>query len=209
MPTFYKIDEVKSQWNRNLLPIDFLNTNTYPWTAVLNPGTTGSITAESQSDIKYAEKGIRIQCPEGHDLNDAYFAPTDENHYSFTVPKNGVYIFSFAALLNHPSSIPVEINGSMSILETITNISIPTLYVMPFKIGNNTEPEFSFQFRKWEMFFVRVVLQKGKTYKMEWNIYQEDGSPFGFYDLILDLFKLELVTDKKWEIPSYYTKPGE
>lgn len=31
MPTFYKIDEVKSQWNRNLLPIDFLNTNTHPY----------------------------------------------------------------------------------------------------------------------------------------------------------------------------------
>ena len=27
--------------------------------------------------------------------------------------------------------------------------------------------------------------------------------------LPIDLFKLELVTDKKWEIPSYYTKPGE
>lgn len=206
MAQFQKIIDVKAQYNKNLLPIDFLNTNTHLWTASL---AGGSITAECQDEIYYAEKGIRVQAS-GTDLNDSYFAPTDPNHYSFTVPKSGDHIFQFAVYSNCPSNSPVEIDGWLNILEMGTpNISPPLLQGLEFKIGNNSEPEFSFNYRRWEHFFIPITLEQGKTYIMEWNIHQDTSTVFNWYDLTFDMFKLESMIGKTFSIPTIYTKPGQ
>ena len=129
MPQFEKITDVKAQYNENLLPIDFLNDNNHPWTATLAGGT---ITAGPQTDIYYAKKGIRIQAS-GTDLNDSFFALADQNHYSFTVPKSGDYIFQFAAYSNCPNNSPVEINGWLNIIE----VAKSKLYKRTKKFASN------------------------------------------------------------------------
>ena len=207
MPQFEKITDVKAQYNENLLPIDFLNDNNHPWTATLAGGT---ITAGPQTDIYYAKKGIRIQAS-GTDLNDSFFALADQNHYSFTVPKSGDYIFQFAAYSNCPNNSPVEINGWLNIIEVAipTNVTPPLLQNLEFKIGNNSEPEFSFNYRKFEHFFIPITLEEGKTYFMEWNIGKDVSAVFDWFDLTLDLFKLESMIGKTFNIPTTYTKPGQ
>lgn len=208
MPNFQKIDEVKAQYNKNLFPADFLNNNTHAWTANLTPGgALQTITVESQTEIKYAEEGIRILCT-GASESDSFFAPTNPTHYAFSVEKEGRYIFSFAAFSNHEDTYPVEIEGSLNIYEVVSGISPPNLYDLQFQIGNNTTPEFSFQYKKWEIFFIELELEATIEYRMEWNIFQNPSSSFNIYDLTLDLFKLEYMDDKKWQVPSYYTKPG-
>ncbi len=206
MPQFQKITDVKAQYNKNVLPLDFLNENTHAWTAFLSGGT---ITAVCQDEIFYRKKGIRIQAS-GTDGNDSFFALADQNHYSFTVPQNGEYIFQFAAYSNCPSNSPVEINGWLDIKElTVPVFSPPLLQGLEFKIGNNSEPEFSFNYRKWEHFFIRVALEQGKTYFMEWNINQDVSAIYDWLDLTLDMFKLELMNGKTFDIPTIYTKPLE
>jgi len=205
MPQFQKIDERYCQYNKNVFPIDFLNDNNILWGAVLAGGT---ITAELQTDIYYNKKGLRIQCTEGAGANDAYFATVDENDYSFQVPRSGDYIFSFVVYNNSPNNQPTEIEGWLDVTEIDPYLSPIPLQGLTFKIGNNTEPEFSFSYRKFETFFIKMTLEEMKTYKFEWNINQV-VSGFDTYDLTFDLFKLEYVGDKKQETPSFYTKPGE
>ena len=207
MPQFQKITEVKAQYNENLLPIDFLNDNNHSWTASLAGGT---ITAGPQTDIYYVKKAIRIQAS-GTDQNDSFFALSDQNHYSFSVPQSGDYIFQFAAYSNCPNNSPVEINGWLNVIEMAVpfNVSPPLLQGLEFKIGNNTEPEFSFNYRKFEHFFIPMTLEAGKTYFFEWNINQNTSTNFDWYDLILDMFKLESMIGKTFAIPTIYTKPGQ
>ena len=44
---------------------------------------------------------------------------------------------------------------------------------------------------------------------MEWNIGQDVSANFDWFDLTLDLFKLESMIGKTFNIPTTYTKPGE
>ena len=204
MPTFQKIDELYCQYNKNVLPADFLNDNTHAWSSSLSPCISGTITAEAQTEIKYLNKGIRVITDNFND-NDIEFSPTNPLHYSFSPEVSGVNIFSFA--VNSNSMSPVEVNGFLKLYE------YPSLFSpfgqFQFAIGNNTEPEFSFRYRRWEVFFIRVTLDANKTYIMNWGILQNIASPFPGFDLSFDLFKLEYVGDKRQDKPSFYTKPGE
>lgn len=205
MPIFQKIDQRYCQYNKNVLTADFLNTNSYAWNASLSPGTFGTISAELQTEIKYLNKGLRVITDNFND-NDIEFAPANLTHYSFSPEVSGEHIFSFVVYSNATTQ-PVEVNGFLNLYE------YPSLFSpfdpFTFAIGNNTEPEFSFQYRKFETFFMRVILDSSKTYIMNWAILQDIASPFPGFDLTFDLFKLEYIADKRQETPSFYTKPGE
>ena len=54
-----------------------------------------------------------------------------------------------------------------------------------------------------------MTLEAGKTYFFEWNINQNTSTNFDWYDLILDMFKLESMIGKTFAIPTIYTKPGQ
>ena len=204
MSTFQKIDDRHCQYNKNVLPVDFLNTNTHAWTSELSPGTFGTITAELQTEIKYLNKGLRVIVDNFVD-NNVQFSLLNPTHYSFSPEVNGDHIFSFVVYSNSMS--PVEVRGFLNLYE------YPSLFSpfapFEFAIGNNTSPEFSFQYRKFETFFVKMTLDASKTYIMDWGILQEIASPFPGFDLTFDLFKLEYVGDKRQDTPSFYTKPGE
>lgn len=206
MAVFQKIDELYCQYNKNVLPVDFLNDNAHVWTASLSPGTFGTITAELQTEVKYLNKGLRI-ITDGLTDNDIHFVPANPVNYSFSPEVSGKHFFSFVANLNSSPGYFVELIGNIKVYE------YPSLFNpfddLEFAIGANTVPEFSFQYEKWEVFFVEMELDSTKTYILDWNILQGTNGAHPNFDVTFDLFQLEYVGDKRQDKPSFYTKPGE
>lgn len=193
------IQQVHTEYNENVLSDNYKNVNGVPWTAT---NLTGATMVESE-DYTYEEgRSLHLNIL-GYDVDETEFAPTTVDDFYFEVPKTGTYIFSFRVL--SPAIAPYfpEFVGRFFLNEML-GTSIP----LEFKIGNNTIPEFTFEYRRWQTFYAEVTLVQGETYTLSGEIDKEPTWFAGPVDLYFAGFKLEYTSDKIYNIPTYYTKPS-
>lgn len=190
----------KLEYNENHLSENFLfDNNDAPWTSDV-PGAV----VEFSTDYRYVNnKSLRV-FHTSYNVDDITFKPTTASQYTFTVPKTGRYTFSYEVVSKNSGGWFPEVEG---ICRLILNGNPLTTIDLDFKIGNNTEPEFTFNYRKWQTFYETFQVTGGTTIDVEFFIPAQPSFTGGFFELFFEAFKFEFVTDRVTEHPTYYTKP--
>ncbi len=195
------INTVHGEYNENVLTDVFKHSNDIEWT-VTNP--PGGATVETTDVFGYEEgRSIKVSALSYAD-NDTQFFPTDPFKYSFKVLKTGNYIFSFRTVVPSQGNFLPEIVGSF-FWDRIGGA--PLQLTCPFAIGNNSFPEFAFEYDKLQTFYQSVYLTAGEEYSLGGQIDQQPFWAPGTVDIYFTGFKMEFIDDKAYNIPTYYTKP--
>lgn len=194
------IQQVHAEYNENVLTDNYKNVNRMLWTAVNTPAATMVET----NDYTYEEgKSLRLNI-QGYASDETEFSPVVSDYFEFIVPKTGKYIFSVRALV--PDTSPDLPNFVGRFFLSLVGGG-PSIIPLDFKIGNNTEPEFTFEYGKWQTFFTEVTLTQGEVYTILGEVDKEVTWTGGPVNLYFAGFKLEYIEDKNYNIPTYYTKP--
>ena len=195
------IHEVLNEYNENILTDNWKNSNYVNWVAT---NLAGTIMEESDSRRYEEGKSLRLYI-NGYDTGDTSFQPVAQLDTAFVAPKTGNYLFSMRVYLPGTAFLP-EVEGELNFMNWDTMTLLPTI---PFKIGNNTDPEFSFSYNKWQTFYTQVFLTAGTTYVLDGGtIFAQPTYAPGVVEIFFDGFKMEYISDRNFVIPTYYTKPS-
>ena len=197
-----KITNNLSQYNENVLSQDFTFDNTLPWGLTVGMGS--GATAVNSTDQHYeGTKALKILHPT-YDLQEVTFRPTTPGDYEYTVGRTGDHIFSIRAMIVAIAPNLPEVYGGISFYANGAGSPFKTF---PLIIGNNSDPEFSFSYNKWECFYELVNLVEGDVISLSIHIENDASYTPGTLEIHFDGFKLEYVEDKIYSLPTYYTKP--
>ena len=140
------ITTVHSEYNENILSDNWNNSSGISWSATNNVGT---LMIEDDTKFYAENKSLRLYIT-GYDTSDTVFGPTLLNDLTFVVPRTGKYIFSCRVNLSSGLLDPKpEVTGEFRLIETISTINT----LIPFTIGTNTLPEFTFEYDTWQTFY--------------------------------------------------------
>ena len=194
------INLVNPDYNENLLSYNWTFANPiYTWQS----NVLGAIIELTSSQVYGELNSLRIYHT-SWDTNSIEVSPIDTSKYSFSVERGGIHSFSFKGFSKPAGSWFPEIEGEFRLIKN----GNPLDYIsFPFKIGNNTEPEFTFAYEKWQTFYQTASLNIGVVYTPTIIIPANPSFTPGFFELFLDGFKIEYVEDRVYNIPSYYTTP--
>lgn len=198
-----KIDTPYCEYNENILTSDFTFDNTLPWEFVVGVGIPGNTVGSSTEQFFSNNKSLKIHHEE-YDLNAITVRPTNSGDYEFTASRSGEHRFSFASYLPAITPWLPEVNGGISFYKNGAGAPFITL---PFKIGNNSEPEFSYQYNKWQIFFDDLYLTAGDIISFSIHIASDSLYTPGVLDIFFDRFKLEYIKDRHFDEPTFYTLP--
>lgn len=196
-----KIDYEKPHYNENVLTQDFTFDNNKLWTLTVGAGT-GAVIESSTDEYYCINKSLKISHPQ-YDLNDITFRPTTSTDYEFVIPRTGKYIFSFRCLLPGNTFLP-ELIGGISFY--INGAGSPYI-TLPFNIGNNSTPLFSFAYNVWQTFYNEITFTAGQTITFSIHLTSDASWTPGNLEFYLDAFKLEYVKDKDYSQPTIYSLP--
>lgn len=196
-----KRDYEKPHYNENVLTQDFTFNNNKSWTLTVGAGT-GAVVESSTDEYFCIEKSLKIAHPQ-YDLNDITFRPTTSTDYAFTIPRTGKYIFSFRCLLPGSTFLP-ELVGGISFY--INGAGSPYV-TLPFNIGNNSLPEFTYIYNAWQTFFDDITFTAGQVVTFSMHLTADPTWTPGNLEFFLDGFKLEYVRDKDYSQPTIYSLP--
>lgn len=197
-----KIFNNLSQYNENVLSSDFTFENNLGWTLTVGGGSGATISNSTENHYQES-KALKITHPT-YDLNEITIIPTNPTDYVFTVPRTGKYIFSIRTLIKCPANNLPEVFGGISFYANGAGVPFKTFSLM---IGNNSLPNFTFNYNKWETFYEDVQLVAGDTISLSIHIENQPSHLGGLLEIFFDAFKLEYIQDKIYELPTYYTKP--
>lgn len=198
-----KINTPYCEYNENILTSDFTFDNILPWEFSVGAGIVGNTVGTSNEQHFVGTKSLKIHHEE-YNSNAIIVKPTNSGDYEFTVPRDGDYRYSFASFILASNPWLPEVSGNLLLY---ANGNPTPIYTLPFKIGNNSEPEFSYAYRKWQLFYDDIFLNEGDVISLAINItYQSTFTP-GILDIYFDRFKVEYVTDRNFEEPTFYTLP--
>jgi len=196
-----KVTNELSRYNENVLTQDFTFNNNKLWTLPVGGGT-GAVVESSTDEYYCIEKSLKISHPQ-YDLNDITFRPTVSTDYAFTIPRTGKYIFSFRCLLPGTTWLPELVGG----ISFYINGSGSPYVTLPFNIGNNSLPEFTFVYNAWQTFYDEVTFTAGQVITFSIHLSAEPTWAPGYLEFFLDGFKLEYVEDKTYSRATIYTLP--
>lgn len=194
------INNVHNEYNENVLTDNYKNVNRVLWFAYNLPAATCS-----ESDFYTYEEGKSLQLSiQGYAVDETEFVPVVTDYFEFKVPKTGKYIFSFRGLVPDTSPDLPNIVGRFF----LTRVGgAPLVIPLEFKMGNNVEPEFTFEYGKWQTFYGEINLDEDDVFTLSGEIDKEVTWTGGQVDFYFAGFKLEYTEDKIYNIPTYYTKP--
>lgn len=196
-----KITWEKPLYNENVLTEDFTFDNNKNWTLTVGGGT-GAIVETSTAEHFVGEKSLRIYNPH-YNLNDITFRPTTSSDYSFTVPRTGRYIFSFRTFVQASTFLPELVGG----ISFYVNGSGSPYITLPFNIGNNSLPEYSYVYNAWQTFYNQITFTAGQVVTFSIHLtYDALWTPAAL-EFFMDGFKLEYTKDKAYNVPTIYSKP--
>ena len=198
-----KIDTPYGEYNENVLTADFTFDNVKAWEFVVGAGIPGNTVGSSTEEHFVGEKSLKIHHEE-YNLNAITVRPTNSGDYEFTVPRDGWFRFSIRTLLQATAPWLPEVNGGISFYKNGAGAAFKTFQL---KIGNNSEPEFSYAYNKWQTFFEDVYLTEDDVISLSIHITYESLYTPGILNIYFDGFKVEYVTDRVFEEPSIYTLP--
>lgn len=198
-----KIDNTQVEYNENILTTDFTFDNTFPWEFTVGSGIPGNIVGTSNEQHYVGNKSLKVYHTE-YDSNAITISPVNSTEYSFTVPRTGYYNFSIRTFIQ--ASVPwlPEVTGDINLYANGSGIPYHTFVL---KAGNNSEPEFSYDYNKWQTFYDEVALIEGDIITLSIHLtYQSTFTP-GILTMYFDGFKVEYMDDRVFEIPTLYTLP--
>ena len=198
-----KINTPYGEYNENVLTSDFTFDNTKPWEFTVGSGIIGNIVESSTEEHFVGAKSLKIHHTQ-YDLNAITVRPENTGDYEFTVSRDGWYRFSIKTLLPAPAPWLPEVNGGISLYANGAGAPFKTFQL---KIGSNSEPEFSFNYNKWETFFEDVFLNEGDVISLSIHISPDSLFTPGVLTIYFDAFKLEYIVDRVFEEPTIYTLP--
>ena len=191
------ISNVHNEYNENILSDNFNFTNGVIW------NDPSGATIDETSVNGFDNRAIRIQAATYAD-NGIQASPVNPEDLAFEVPKSGKYIFSFKVVLPIILGEQVDITGSFFWDKNLTLTTIEC----PFQIGNNTVPEFTFQYEKMQTFYQEMDLLAGDTYTLRFDVDDNPTWMSNILDITFTAFKMEYVEDKPYNVPTIYTKPS-
>lgn len=197
------IHNVLNEYNENILTDNFKNSNYVTWNAT---NLSGIATMGEDDSRKYDEgKSLRLYTT-GYSTDDTTFSPSSTSDFSFIAKKSGTHLFSFRTYLPPAALWFPEVEGHLQLNQTIGSVPHKTFN---FQIGNNTQPEFTFEYRKWQTFYEAVELAEGVEYYFSGGtILQNPTFTPDVLEIFFDGFKMEFIGDRDFIIPTYYTKPS-
>ncbi len=196
------INNVHPEFNKNLLTTNFLNGSGVLWNAV--NAISATAVEDTNDALTYEGSKVLTITTDGHSVDDTTFEPINPSEYSFIAPVTGKYIFSCRVYLKNFGLVFPELTGNLILAKVLTPASFALL---PFTIGNNVIPEFSFEYNKWNTLYQEVTLSEGEAYYLHGILDQGIGAPLDSIWFSFAGFKIELVKDRTFTMPSYYTSP--
>lgn len=195
------INSVHNEYNENILSDNWNSSSGISWSATNNVGT---LMMEDGTKCYAENKSLKLTCT-GYDSSDTVFGPTWLNDLTFVAPRSGKYLFSFRVNLSSGVFDPKpEVTGEFRFIESISAVNT----LIPFTLGTNTVPEFTFEYDAWQTFYSEITLVAGGVYKLgACKIFQEGAYSPGVVEMYFAGFKMEYIEDRTFEIPTYYTKP--
>jgi len=196
------INNVYAEFNKNLVSLAFMNDTGVLWNAV--NAISATATESTHNAITYESSKVLNIATDGLSVDDTTFEPVTPADYSFIAPVTGDYIFSCRVYLKNFALFFPELTGNLFLAEVLT----PTNFIaLPFTIGNNAIPEFSFQYSKWQTLYQTINLVAGTSYYLHGIIDQSPSASLDSINMSFAGFKLELIKDRIIDVPTYYTKP--
>lgn len=189
------------RYNENVLTQDFTFDNNKSWTLTVGAGT-GATVASSTQEYFCTNKSLKISHPQ-YNLNDITFRPTTSTDYAFTIPRTGKYIFSFKSFIQGTNWLPELVGG----ISFYVNGGGSPYITLPFNIGNNSLPHFTYIYNAWQTFFNEVTFTAGQVITFSIHLTSDATWTPGYLEFFLDAFKLEYVRDKDYSQPTIYSLP--
>lgn len=197
-----RIETYHPMFSENIFNSDFENISSIPWD-FQNASGTGLITYDQVNRVQKAS--LKVDITSGYDLNDTLFNPLNTSlDYVFTADRTGEYIFSYEIMLESIGGWFPEVEGNVTFYKVSDN---STVKIMNFAWGNNSLPEFSFYYDKFNIYYDKISLVGGENYRFEWQINQNSIYLPGAITFYLDCFKMQFIGDRIHETPCIYTPP--
>jgi hypothetical protein len=196
-----KITWEKPLYNENILTEDFTFDNTKTWDVTVGSGSGATVTT-STSEHFVGEKSLKINHPH-YNLNDISFRPTNSTDYSFVVPRNGKYIFSFRTMIHGTNWLPELVGG----ISFYVNGSGSPYATLPFNIGSNSIPNFTYVYNAWQTFYNEISFTAGQTITLSIHLTYDPLWTPAVLEFFMDGFKMEYIVDKAYNTPTMYSKP--
>lgn len=196
-----KITWEKPLYNENILTEDFTFDNIKTWNLSVGGGTGATVTT-STSEHFVGEKSLKINHPQ-YNLSDITFKPTNSTDYSFIIPRTGKYVFSFRTMIHGTTWLPELVGG----ISFYVNGSGSPYVTLPFNIGNNSIPNFTYVYNAWQTFFNEVSFTAGQTITLSIHLTHDPLWAPVSLEFFMDGFKMEYVEDKAYKVPTIYSKP--
>jgi len=191
-----------SDYQDNLINEDFLFENGKAWS--FSVGAGGGNIVELTTDEQFVgTHSLRIKNV-NYNFSDVTIQPAINTDYINTIPRTGFYNFCFRTLLKTTAPWLPELIGGVQIY--VNGAGSPT-FTAPFLVGNNTPPEFSYIYNKWQLFYKKFPFQAGDTFTIRIHINSDMLFTPNQFELFLDGFQLNFMDDRVNTIPSLYVKP--
>jgi hypothetical protein len=197
-----KIGNTYSEYNENILTSDFTFDNILAWQFTVGGGGTNTV-GTSTDEHFVGEKSLKIY-HDSYNLNDITVRPTIATDYDFVIPRDGTYIFSLRAFIAATNPWLPEISGGLSFY---ANGGGSPYHTCTLTIGNNAEPELSFNYNKWQTFYEEITFLAGDVITLSIHITYESSFTPGELTIYFDGFKLEYIDDRDTILPTLYSQP--
>jgi hypothetical protein len=187
----------------NLISEDFLLENNKNWAFSVGAGG-GNIVELTTDEAFVGSHSIRIKNV-NYNFSDVTIQPASNLDYNIVIPRTSFYNFCFRTLLKATAPWLPELVGGFQIY--VNGGGSPT-YTSLLKIGNNTDPEFSYVYNKWQLLYNKFAFQAGDTITIKIHINSDSLFVPNQFELFIDGFQFNYIDDRVHQIPGLYVKPN-
>lgn len=197
-----RIDLPYGDYQDNLISEDFLLENGKNWQFSVGGGANTSVSLSTEESF-VKEHSIKI-VNNNYNFTDITIEPANTLDYKITITKTGYYNFCLRTLLKAIAPHLPELIGGVSIYKN--GEGSPT-YTSSLSIGNNSLPEFSYYYNKWNLYYDKFYFTINDIITIKLHITSDPSFLANSFILFLDGFQLNYMNNRINTIPSLYVKP--